>query len=218
MNNLSQQNKPENSVDILVYYILTEGITEAQLSFACEMLPEWRRVYIEKKVFPEKINGAFSYLLLRKLALERFGVSDTAPFTYGKQGKPYFSNSKLFFSISHCRTAAAAVLSPKEIGLDIIDDRNINENIAPRICSSEEWERFSKADDRQKFLRELWCRKESVVKKSGVGFTKGFKTVETSQNHCTVFIEKNFTVSVAADPFDTVKLKEIPVTELIGSL
>lgn len=198
-----------------IYVLDTGGITEDDLKLALNRLPCWRREYVEKRAVSERINGAFSYLLLQKLTFERFGLSDTARFTYGKYGKPYYSDIDVFFSISHCKTAIAAAVSEKEIGVDIMDHRPVNEKIALRICSDKELEKFREAKDKQIFLTELWCKKESIVKKSGLGFTQGFKTVETENSHCRIFSANKYTVSAAVDPLDTVNLTEISYTELI---
>ena len=96
-----------------------------------------------------------------------------------------------------------------------MDDRRVNENIALRICSDLELEEFREAKDKQRFLLELWCKKESIVKKSGLGFSQGFKTVETGKSHCRIFSADKYTVSAAVDPGDTVNLTEIAFTELI---
>ncbi|MBD5105361.1 MAG: 4'-phosphopantetheinyl transferase superfamily protein [Ruminococcaceae bacterium] len=198
-----------------IYVSVTEGITEDHIKLAMDRLPGWRREYVEKRALSARIEGTFSYLLLQKLTLERFGLSDTARFTYGKYGKPYYSDIDVFFSISHCKTAVAAAVSKKEIGVDIMDDRRVNENIALRICSDLELEEFREAKDKQRFLLKLWCKKESIVKKSGLGFSRGFKTVETGKNHCRIFSADKYTVSAAVDPGDTVNLTEISFTELI---
>ena len=198
-----------------IYVSVTEGITEDHIKLAMDRLPGWRREYVEKRALSARIEGTFSYLLLQKLTLERFGLSDTARFTYGKYGKPFYSDIDVFFSISHCKTAVAAAVSKKEIGVDIMDDRRVNENIALRICSDLELEEFREAKDKQRFLLELWCKKESIVKKSGLGFSQGFKTVETGKSHCRIFSADKYTVSAAVDPGDTVNLTEIAFTELI---
>lgn len=201
--------------EIFIYVTLIEGIAEEQLASASEKLPEWRRDYIKRKNFSGRTEGAFSYLLLQKIVSERFGLTDTARFTYGEFGKPYFSGINVFFSISHCKTAVAAAVSETEIGVDIMDNRAIKENIALRICSERELEKFNKTEDRQSFLRELWCKKESLVKKIGTGFNKGFTTADTENFDFFVFSTDKYTVSSVAEPCDTVTLDEIPFTALI---
>lgn len=201
--------------NIDIYTVLIENITESHLFAAEKKLPDWRRNYLPKNNLPNRINGAFSYLLLEKLVEDRFGLIDSAPFKYGEYGKPYFSQINVFFSMSHCKTAAAAAVSTEEIGVDIMDKRGVKENIALRICSEKELEKFNAAEDKQTFLIELWCKKESLVKKSGTGFSKGFKTAETEGGSFYVYSSEKYTVSAALNASDTVRLKEIHFTELL---
>lgn len=204
-------------MEIKVYCTLTEGIDKEILSAAMSMLPSWRRKYTEKKTFSEQVNGTFSYLLLQRLISEQFGLSDSAPFTYGEQGKPYFAQTDLFFSLSHCKTAAAAAASKSEIGIDILDNRPVSEKIAFRICNEAELEKFDRSEDKQEFLRQLWCKKESIVKRRGIGFTEGFKTADTEKEHCRLFAKEKYILSVSAEQKADVEIetKEISFKELI---
>lgn len=201
--------------DIFIYTVLTEDISENHLAAAVEKLPEWRRNCLPKNNLSGKINGAFSYLLLQKLVKERFGLTDTARFTYGKYGKPYFSQIDVFFNISHCKTAAAAAVSREETGVDIMDNRKVGENTALRICSGKELEKYNLAEDKQAFLIELWCKKESLVKKTGTGFSIGFKAADTEGVDFYIHKNEKYTVSAAVSRGDTVSLREIPFAELI---
>ncbi|MDE7281017.1 MAG: hypothetical protein K2N36_04695, partial [Ruminiclostridium sp.] len=137
--------------DIKVYYILTGSITEPDLNKALSKIPEWRREKALKcKSFNDRVNGAYAYLILQYLMKSGFGASDTAPFRYGEWGKPYFSESTLFFSISHSKCAVGAAVSETEIGFDTADHRNIREELAGRICSPSELTEFQKSEDKQR--------------------------------------------------------------------
>ena len=201
--------------EIFIYTALIDGVTEKQLSIAEEKLPSWRKAHTEGKRFALRMESSFSYLLLQKAVSEQFGITDADCFTYGKFGKPYFSHINVFFSISHCKTAVTAAVSETEIGVDIMDNRLINEKIAARICSERELEKFNAADDKQRFLRELWCKKESLVKKSGIGFNKGFTSADTTDFDFFIFSGDKYTVSSAVKPSDTVILKEIHFSEML---
>lgn len=210
-------NRKTITMKIKIYCTLTEEIDVETLENAISLLPLWRREYAEKKILSERINSTFAYLLLQRLISEQFGLSDTAPFTYGKQGKPYFGNIRLFFSLSHCRTAVAAGACENEIGVDILDNRLLNENIALRICNEAELEKFNRSENKQEFLRQLWCRKESIVKRKGIGFTEGFKTADTEKEDCRVVIKEKYILSVSAEQkgdFE-IEAEEIPFKELI---
>ena len=202
---------------IKVYITKTKEINEPALKAALDILPQWRREYVcKQKSLSAKINGAFSYLLLQKLTADGFGVSDTAPFTYGEHGKPYFSTSNIKFSISHCLNAAAAAVSEYEVGLDVMDGREISEKLAPRICSDRELKLFEASQDKQFFLRRLWCEKESLSKLDGNGFTKGFKVYDTAQRCADFFCDRgSYVLALSGANADDPQLTEISWETLI---
>lgn len=202
---------------IKVYTTETKTITEPALKAALDILPGWRREYVRKqKKLSDRINGAFAYLLLQKLAADGFGISDTAPFTYGEHGKPYFSGSTLKFSISHCRSAVAAAVSMNETGLDVTDKRKIPEALASRICSDEELKRFNASEDKQLYLCQLWCEKESLAKLDGNGFTKGFKVYDTTRRSADFFSDRgSYLLAVSGKNSESVQITDIPWETLI---
>ena len=202
---------------IKVYTTETKTVTEPSLKIALEMLPSWRREYVcKQKNLSGRINGAFAYLLLQKLTADVFGITPAAPFTYNEHGKPYFSDSDIKFSLSHCKTSVAAAVSEYEIGIDIFDKREINESLAPRICSEEELNRFSASADKQLFLSRLWCEKESLAKLDGSGFTKGFKIYDTAKNPAGFFRETGgYVLAVSGKNAETAQIAEIPWEALI---
>ena len=204
---------------IKVYTTETKAITEYALKAALDILPQWRREYVcKQKSISSRINGAFSYLLLQKLAADGFGITDFAPFTYGEHGKPYFSESSLKFSISHCRNAVAAAVSEHETGIDITDKRDIPEKLASRICSDEEMKRFNASQDKQLFLCRLWCEKESLAKLDGSGFKKGFKIYDTAQTPAGFFKDMgSYLLAVSGKNAETAQLTQIPWEILIHS-
>ena len=202
---------------INVYTTETKTITEPALKTALDILPQWRMEYVckQKSLF-DRINGAFAYLLLQKLTADVFGIATAAPFTYGEHGKPYFSDSDIRFSISHCKNAVAAAVSEDEIGLDIADKRTINEKLASRICSDEELKLFYASEDKQLFLRRLWCEKESLAKLDGSGFAKGFKVYDTTQRAADFFSDSGgYLLAVSGENAGTAQITEIPWEILI---
>ena len=205
---------------IKVYITETKGIDEPALKAALKQLPQWRREYVcKQKNLSDRINGAFSYLLLQKLTADGFGASDTAPFTYGEHGKPYFSALNVKFSISHCRSAAAAAVSEYEVGLDVMDDREISEKLASHICSDREMELFESLQDKQLFLRRLWCEKESLSKLDGNGFTKGFKVYDTTQKGADLFVDKGgYVLALSGKNAESAQFAELSWETLIQSL
>lgn len=173
-------------------YLLEEPglIGEELLEKALGQLPDWRRQQAElKKNAADRINTAFSYLLLRKLIADSYGVFIEKAFLIGKNGKPYLADRKdIFFNISHCRTAIAAAVSDKEIGIDVVDYRDISSHLAKRFCTEKELINLDGVD-----LNEIWCKKEAYSKYTGQGFSIGFSSLEsTSLNSFTLRTEKYF--------------------------
>ncbi|MBD5081492.1 MAG: 4'-phosphopantetheinyl transferase superfamily protein [Ruminococcaceae bacterium] len=203
--------------DIKIFYMLTESVTEPDLNKALSMIPDWRREKVLKcKNFNDRVNGAYAYLILQYLIKSEFGAFDAAPFRYGEKGKPYFSKSPLFFSISHSKCAVGAAVCEIEIGFDTTDHRNVREELAERICTHSELTAFQRSNDKQRFLRQLWCKKESHVKRTGDGFSKGFTEIDTSKEKFFVCDTKNFCMSVNWEKGENnVEIREIDRQELL---
>ena len=61
-----------------------------------------------------------AYLLLQRALREEYGLSEVPPFCYGQHGKPALQGyPDIHFNLSHCREAAACVVSTHPVGIDI---------------------------------------------------------------------------------------------------
>lgn len=201
---------------INIYISDTSNVPDRIFKAALKALPEWRGEYVSKyKNNADKINGTVSYLLLKKAATECFGEFDAEAFIYSRGGKPYFSKSKLFFSMSHCKNYAAAAVSRYEIGLDILDNRKIDEKLAHKICSDEELKLFLSARDKRDFLLSLWNKKESLAKLSGDGFAKGIKTTDTVKTPADFFVScGKYFVSLSGKDAQNAQIVQVPINEI----
>lgn len=86
------------------------------------------------------------------------------------QGKPYFSDSDLHFSISHTREHVFCCLSRKNVGIDAEEaDRCIDLHLAEKILSAPEKERYAASPDPRQTLLRFWVLKESYAKLLGKG-------------------------------------------------
>jgi len=86
------------------------------------------------------------------------------------QGKPYFADGNLRFSISHTPHHAFCVLSENNVGMDAEEaDRKINLKLAEKILSPGEKDQFDAAPDKRKALLTFWVLKEAAAKLSGEG-------------------------------------------------
>lgn len=112
--------------------------------------------YAEKTAFPTSISA------VEKILSTYFDI--TAPkISRTDNGKPYLENpeKRLFFSVSHTKTALFIAFSDENVGLDAEKlNREVNYTSILRKFPVEEREEIKNAED---FLR-LWTVKESAVK------------------------------------------------------
>ena len=86
------------------------------------------------------------------------------------RGKPYFEGNPVYFSISHTKKHAFCVLSHCPVGLDAEEmDRPIRPELAEKILSAPEKQRFLAAEDSRAALLRLWVLKEAAAKSTGEG-------------------------------------------------
>ena len=97
----------------------------------------------------------------------------------GDCGKPYLSQSSLYFNLSHTGTVAACALSDREIGLDIQTRSAWRESLVRRIFTEEEQKWILDSEDRDVAFTRLWTRKESYVKAAGQGMRLEFSSFST---------------------------------------
>ena len=85
-------------------------------------------------------------------------------------GKPFFADKKLHFSISHTKDHAFCCLSNSNIGLDAEEmGRSVSPALADKILSPAEKARFAAATDPDAALLRLWVLKEAFAKLTGKG-------------------------------------------------
>ena len=87
------------------------------------------------------------------------------------QGKPYFPNHDLHFSVSHTDRHVFCCVSSRNCGIDAEEcDRQIDLRLAQKILSAEELKYFSQATDPRDCLLRFWVLKEAYAKLTGRGW------------------------------------------------
>ena len=87
-----------------------------------------------------------------------------------QRGKPEFVDSVWHFSISHTPRHVFCALATSPVGLDAEEmDRRIRPELAEKILSPAEKERYAAAADKNAFLLRLWVLKEAEAKRTGEG-------------------------------------------------
>jgi len=129
--------------------------------------PKERMSQIENISNAEVREHKTSVWHLLDYALSRsFGSScEKADLTLNPGG--YWECKKYFVSLSHCDGAVAVCVSKAPCGVDIEpESRKMGENVASRVLTEAEKERFSSLpeDKKPEALLEMWTRKESIFK------------------------------------------------------
>ena len=128
-------------------------------------LGEALRAHIEAYKNPSaRAASVCAWALLYETLLGAGLSSGTVAFS--PNGKPYFTDLPVLFSISHGGSLAAVSLADTPTGVDVErTDRKVRPQMAARCLSPEETAAFG--DD---FIR-AWCRKECAVKLTGEGLS-----------------------------------------------
>lgn len=86
--------------------------------------------------------------------------------------KPALSAPDLCFNISHSHGLAVCAFAPEAVGIDVEMIRPVRENLARRILSAAEYERFAIAgiSSDEVFMR-FWTLKEAYGKQIGLGIS-----------------------------------------------
>lgn len=126
---------------------------------------------------------------LKELGIDSYEIDFTS--------KPYIKNNNgIMFNISHDSNMAVCVISNKEIGVDIMKIRSIDEKIINRILNKNE---LMPITDYDKTI--LWCKKEAYIKYKGTSISSYMDKIDTTKIKYET-IEKNGYIIVVC--YDTI--------------
>ena len=109
------------------------------------------------------------------------------------RGKPYFADSGVHFSISHTKCRVFCVLSDRPVGVDAEEThRKIDLNLAEKILSETEKERFAREVDKRSALLKLWVLKEANAKCAEVGANMTYLELSTYPGYMDSFVAACF--------------------------
>ncbi|MCH7231765.1 4'-phosphopantetheinyl transferase superfamily protein [Glycomyces sp. L485] len=126
----------------------------------------------------DRYTSVVAFSLLQYLWQERVGIP-LPEVVLGTFGKPQFQGPcGWHFNWSHDDSVCACALAPMPIGVDVQSRIPFDEGLFEQIAAQGERryrDRFFREDD----LSPLWTRKESVVKRTGLGLTTPLRNVDT---------------------------------------
>ena len=105
--------------------------------------------------------------------LRMLGLEELPEVHFEPNGKPYFVNSSLYFSLSHSGRFAAALISEEPCGVDVEQVRpEVAERLRERCLS--DGERARGCD-----FFEIWTEKECIAKLDGSGMRSHPSEIDT---------------------------------------
>jgi 4'-phosphopantetheinyl transferase len=150
---------------------------------------------------PDRKLSVVVYLLLRLALMEKHGINEPVVFAYGKNGKPFLrDHPHIHFNLSHCRSAAACVISDTETGVDVQEIAPVSDGLARRVLSAEEYAAYKASHHPDELFCQMWTAKESYLKRTGQGIGTDL-TALPSENTGTLFKGKDYYCCVSA-PFN----------------
>ncbi len=118
----------------------------------------------------DKNLSAAAYLLLRHALKAEYGIGEPVEFEFGESGKPVLRGyPRVHFNLSHCRAAVACAVSGSPVGVDIQEIEPVERALAGRVLTEAENRSFLASTDPERTFCEYWTKKESWLKKSGLG-------------------------------------------------
>lgn len=119
-----------------------------------------------------------AYRLLKQALREEYGITGNPVFEYNEHGKPSIvGHPGIFFNLSHCREAAACVVSSEPVGIDVESIRDIKDSLVSYTMNAEEEQQIAASDDPARAFVRLWTMKEATMKLIGTGISNDMKTV-----------------------------------------
>ncbi|WP_028980056.1 4'-phosphopantetheinyl transferase family protein [Sporocytophaga myxococcoides] len=158
-----------------IFYTKFEDILDhKKLNTYLNCLPSSMREDILRYKMPFDLQGRlFGKLLLKKIFAHYFNNRDILyQLEYNKYGRPYTSNSKINFSISHSgKYVAVAIANGFQIGIDVEEIKEISIADFRSIFTEFEWNAILTSTNPLKTFYVYWTKKESTAKADGRGLS-----------------------------------------------
>lgn len=128
----------------------------------------------------DQIRSMMTYGLLAYALKTKKGIEGPLEFNLHENGKPFLRDCRtVFFNLSHCKNAVACIIGDDEVGIDVQDPFEYDEDLAKQICTQKERERMlKKGENDSKAINRLWVLKEAYTKYSGNGIMVDLKKID----------------------------------------
>lgn len=172
---------------ITVYYRKVFSHLEED-AFLCQLnkVEEARREKVLRlKSREEQMRSLTAGCLLHDVLCEKMGmpVGFSTPFLvkYQEKGKPFLADRPdIHFNLSHSGSYVCCAAGDEPVGVDMEKKTDMKEKIARRFFTQEDNRRLleAKPEEKKDLFFRMWSIKESYIKFTGQGMTKGLSGFE----------------------------------------
>jgi 4'-phosphopantetheinyl transferase len=158
--------------------LLSEDIWDFDLEAALREISEQRREQALKFKFEQGQRlCVLAYQLLKQGLREEYGITENPVFEYNEHDKPSIvGHPEIHFNLSHCKEAAACVVSDQPVGIDVESIREYKEPLVHYAMNDEEVRQIEASDNPAAAFIRLWTMKEATLKLIGTGISDDLKT------------------------------------------
>lgn len=183
-----------------MHYLLFDDMTQCTAAEVERLLPlvsvQRREQALRYTSLLHQYTCLKSYCMLREL----LHTSAPLTFSYNEHGQPSLPDSP-YFSISHCPSAIAVVVSEQPIGIDVERIRIIKPALIKRTMNSKEQSDIAQSVHPDETFIRLWTQKEAVAKLYGTGLITNIPTLLSDAQNVTLQTftrpEKGYVWSIA---------------------
>lgn len=137
----------------------------------------------DEKHVSEDTDNLIQKALALYMAQASIPSADTLAILRTGDGKPYFRDSDIFFSVSHTGPYFGCLIGKHQAGLDIQIERDVKMGtsaIAERYFTDSECDYIDDHGDDGFF--DIWVRKEAYIKFLGITLGDSLSNIETVEN------------------------------------
>lgn len=96
-----------------------------------------------------------------------------------RNGKPYFKNSNIYFSLSDKDNVVVGVTSTRGVGIDI-ERFTYRPRVVKYFFNSKERELIENSKDKEYLFTKIWVKKEAILKMRGLTL-ESIKDIDTTK-------------------------------------
>jgi len=163
--------------------------------------------------YRQKIDQKLSVLgciLLNYGLKNEYGITENITFSYLAKGKPFLTDyPQIHFNISHCQKAVICAIHTAEIGVDIETLAAYDAELAGYVCHDGELKLIKESDNKALAFTKIWTKKESLMKKTGVGLIDQLRMIDSIDSEAIVLVDPGeaYVFSIAGMSFAELGLR-----------